>query len=604
MKWQATALLFGLTLGVAQPISAVVLPNFAPVVTAKAAADADTTSTDTDDADEVQGSFGTSHFYMKSDGVLHFGAGTFDDLRFFANYGDESQMGRVLVTDDGVNLNDYGVAIGKGANTHEAALIAAKKITRIVLDGPVTAPVNSNNLFDNLPNLTGIDNLNLLNTTQVTSMDHMLAGLPKVTSLDVSKFDTSRVTTLASMFSGDKILSSVDVSNFETPNLINAGYMFNRDAALKEVNFAKATFSKSVVLNSLIAHTGVEKIGLKDFAGNTSGIFNQASALKQFSMDFSASTQTTGNLPNVKATDEYTGKWRAVGKGTVGNPLGQTFDSGADVFSDRINQITGMETYVWEPVTPVIEPTTPDVDPATPVVPTESAQPVTVHYVDNDGKKLADDVTLTGKLGASYQAEELGFSGYKLASTDGQAKGTFTTNQQSVTFHYAPDLVSGGDADTIAPLTSVVYATKKISLYSSKNFSKKARKVTYSKQKRTNRPMFVVTGYAKSKQGYKRYKVKDVNHESKTDGKTGYITTKHAYVAPVYYAVKHKKIQVINPKGVNSYKNKALKTHKVKHYKKGQTLNVKKIVSYHLTTRYQLTNGKYVTANKKLVIAK
>ncbi|WP_057877505.1 MucBP domain-containing protein [Levilactobacillus paucivorans] len=603
MKWQATALLFGLTLGVAQPISAVVLPNLAPVVTAKAATDADTTSTDADDSDEIQGNFGTSHFYMKSDGVLHFGAGTFDESRVVDERTNiNSVMGYLLVTDDNGKYN--GTPTTSETVIENAANAAAKKITRIVFDGPVTVPANSKNLFGNLPNLTGFDNLDLLNTSHATDMSYMFSNLPQVTSLDTSKFDTKQATTFFDMFAYDKQLSAVDVSGFETPNLTTAAYMFKRDTVLKELNFAKANFSKSVRLDSFISYSGVEKIGLKDFAGKTSSMFNQAQALKQFSMNFSESTQDTGNLPSVKATDEYTGKWRAVGKGTVGNPLGQTFDSGADVFDNRVNQIIGMETYVWEPVTPVIEPTTPDVDPTTPVVPTESGQPVTVHYVDNDGKKLADDVTLTGKLGASYQAEELGFSGYKLASTDGQAKGTFTNNSQSVTFHYAPDLVSGGDADTIAPLTSVVYATKKISLYSSKNFSKKARKVTYSKQKRTNRPMFVVTGYAKSKQGYKRYKVKDVNHESKTDGKTGYITTKHAYVVPVYYAVKHNKLKVINPKGVNSYKNKALKTHKVKHYKKGQTLKVKKIVSYHLTTRYQLTNGKYVTANKKLVLAK
>ncbi|WP_261810179.1 MucBP domain-containing protein [Levilactobacillus humaensis] len=603
MKWQATALLFGLTLGVAQPVSAVVLPNFAPVVTAKAATDADTTSTDTDDADEIQGNFGTSHFYMKSDGVLHFGAGTFDESRVVDERTNiNSVMGYLLVTDDNGKYN--GTPTTSAPVIANAANAAAKKITRIVFDGPVTAPANSKNLFGNLSNLTGIDNLDLLNTSHATDMSYMFSNLPLVTSLDTSKFDTKQATTFFDMFASDKQLSSVDVSNFETPNVIDVGHMFSRDTVLKEVNFAKGTFTSNTTAGSLVSYSGVEKVNMGQFPGKVAGMFVSDNNLKQLTMSVSDTQGLGSNLTSAQTSDIYTGKWRAVGKGTVGNPLGETFNSGSDVTDQSKNTIVGMETYVWEPVTPVIEPTTPDVDPTTPVTPTESAQPVTVHYVDNDGKKLADDVTLTGKLGASYQAEELGFSGYKLASTDGQAKGTFTSNSQSVTFHYAQDLVSGGDADTIAPLTSVVYATKKISLYSSKNFSKKARKVTYSKQKRTNRPMFVVTGYAKSKQGYKRYKVKDVNHESKTDGKTGYITTKHAYVVPVYYAVKHNKLKVINPKGVNSYKNKALKTHKVKHYKKGQTLKVKKIVSYHLTTRYQLTNGKYVTANKKLVMAK
>jgi hypothetical protein len=58
---------------------------------------------------------------------------------------------------------------------------------------------------------------------------------------------------------------------------------------------------------------------------------------------------------------------------------------------------------------------------------------------------------------------------------------------------------------------------------------------------------------------------------------------------------------MINPKGVHVYKNQNL-TKQAKTYKKGSHLRVKKLVKHNLTTRYQLTNGYYVTANKKLVI--
>ncbi|KRL16237.1 hypothetical protein FD12_GL000148 [Lentilactobacillus rapi DSM 19907 = JCM 15042] len=150
---------------------------------------------------------------------------------------------------------------------------------------------------------------------------------------------------------------------------------------------------------------------------------------------------------------------------------------------------------------------------------------------------------------------------------------------------------------------SAVYATKKIYLYKHGNFKKSQRIATYPKQKRINRPMFVVTGYARSKGGALRYKVRDVNHHSKTDGKKGYITANRKYVVNVYYKTmpKHKRITVINPKGVYSYKTRSL-IGQTKHFKKGTHLRVKKLVKHNLTTRYQLTNGKYVTANKKLII--
>lgn len=154
-----------------------------------------------------------------------------------------------------------------------------------------------------------------------------------------------------------------------------------------------------------------------------------------------------------------------------------------------------------------------------------------------------------------------------------------------------------------AKVGSVVYASKKIALYKDSTFKKSQRIATYKKAKRVNRPMFIVKGYARSNDGILRYKVKDVNHGTKTAGKTGYITANSKYVSPVYYrsVPKSKIITVISKNGVNAYKTASSKE-KVKHYKRGTHLKIKKIVNYHLTSRYQLANGSYVTGNKKLVI--
>lgn len=150
---------------------------------------------------------------------------------------------------------------------------------------------------------------------------------------------------------------------------------------------------------------------------------------------------------------------------------------------------------------------------------------------------------------------------------------------------------------------AAVYATKRIYMYRNANFGKSQRLATYPKAKRVDRPMFVVTDYARSKAGLLRYKVRDVNHGSKTAGKVGYITASRKFVVPVYYksVPKNKKITIISKRGVHAYRNANL-TNRVKHYKKGVRLTVKKIVKHNLTTRYQLLNGNYVTANKKLVI--
>ncbi|MGX6428134.1 DUF5776 domain-containing protein [Levilactobacillus yonginensis] len=246
--------------------------------------------------------------------------------------------------------------------------------------------------------------------------------------------------------------------------------------------------------------------------------------------------------------------------------------------------------------------TTTPIDP-TPTDPTPTkSQPVTVHYVDADGHQIAADKTLTGKLGDDYHAEAQAISVYKLSKTPANAAGKFTGSAQSVTYTYEAVVQSGSAGATIAPKGTVIYATKKIGLYKQATFSKKSRQQWYQWKSRMNRPMFVVTGYAKSKNGVKRYKVRDVNHHSKTVGKTGYVTANAKYTVPVYYATKHNKITVINPKGINAYTKKTL-TGKKTHYRQGQVLKVKKIVSHNLTTRFVLSNGRYITANKQLVQA-
>lgn len=146
-----------------------------------------------------------------------------------------------------------------------------------------------------------------------------------------------------------------------------------------------------------------------------------------------------------------------------------------------------------------------------------------------------------------------------------------------------------------------VYAVKKIYLYKDKNFTKKGRIAVYAGKHRAQRPMFVVIGYDYSKNGNLRYKVRDVNHLSKTNNLVGYITARWAYVRPVYYQGRHKTLTVINPRGVTAYQNKDL-TGKVKNYKQGTVLHVKQIVHHNLTTRYVLENGQYITGNRKLVM--
>ncbi len=177
-----------------------------------------------------------------------------------------------------------------------------------------------------------------------------------------------------------------------------------------------------------------------------------------------------------------------------------------------------------------------------------------------------------------------------------------TPERSSNSSNMTQEVVQPDKGYPVAKMGQAVYSLKKIHLYRDATFSKAQRVTAYAKKPRINRPMFVVTDYLYSNSGRLRYKVRDVNHHSVTAGKKGYITANWQYVRPVYYTTKHSTLTVINPTGVNEYQNKNL-TGKVGNFKQGTRVKVTGFGKHHLTTRYRLTNGHYITGNRKLVTA-
>ncbi|ARN95513.1 hypothetical protein AZI12_08170 [Levilactobacillus brevis] len=146
---------------------------------------------------------------------------------------------------------------------------------------------------------------------------------------------------------------------------------------------------------------------------------------------------------------------------------------------------------------------------------------------------------------------------------------------------------------------SIIQATKHIYTYQKMMFNPKQRVTSYANKARVNRPMFKVLKIEKNSNGRVRFFVKDVTH-TKTDGQTGYVTANTQYVLPAYYQSVPQQITVLAPAGVNAYQAKNL-SGKVKHYRQGEVLQVKGIVDYQKTTRFELSDGSYVTANRNLV---
>ncbi len=88
----------------------------------------------------------------------------------------------------------------------------------------------------------GVNNKELdltnFNTEKVTNMSSMFYGYSSLTSLDVSNFNTSNVTDMSGMFFGCSNLTTLDVSNFDTNNVTDIGSMFYGCSSLTDLDLS------------------------------------------------------------------------------------------------------------------------------------------------------------------------------------------------------------------------------------------------------------------------------------------------------------------------------------------------------------------------------
>lgn len=224
-------------------------------------------------------------------------------------------------------------------------------------------------------------------------------------------------------------------------------------------------------------------------------------------------------------------------------------------------------------------------------VKTTNTATVNYYYTNNSDANTPSDQPGTKTSGNADSAS----SNTNSSNTSSTTPAAETNSSASLTTSGAADQANTTKASIVKG--SAVYATKKIALYNKPTFTKATRAHWYTKQTRPNRPQFVVTGYARSNAGRLRYRVRSL------DGRTGYITANANFVRNTYYHTNPKTIRVIGNHGLNAY-HKVNLSGKVRHYKRGTTLKIKRIEKHNLTTRLVLTNGTYITGNKTLVIKK
>ena len=119
-------------------------------------------------------------------------------------------------------------------------------IKKVVFDSSfANARPNSCHLwFANCTNLTVIDGIEYLNTSDVTNMSDMFYKCSGLTSLDVTHFNTEKVTTMQLMFWGCSGLTSLDVTHFNTANVTHMGSMFQTCRSLTSLDVSNFNTEK------------------------------------------------------------------------------------------------------------------------------------------------------------------------------------------------------------------------------------------------------------------------------------------------------------------------------------------------------------------------
>ncbi|KRN02654.1 hypothetical protein FD13_GL001645 [Levilactobacillus senmaizukei DSM 21775 = NBRC 103853] len=340
-----------------------------------------TTVVDSETAEKSE--LGTCPWQLTADGVLHVGSGELPEAtKPYSDY----------VTPF------FAIQIREGADQNNL------KFKTISFDGKVTTPVNASFLFANFLNDTPqIKNWQNLDTSKSTNFAFMFLSSQQ-NSIDVSKFDTSNATDMHGMFNGAdpvKGYENLDTSKATDVSGMFANYNDNNDNPVSldlakldvdRVNEDKSTtpFGASVAggFSGMVGGANINSLNIGDWKPQIplTGMFDGSMSSNLTELTLSPQDDLTGSkLLGPDTTEDkdpakYTGNWENRQDQYIkhGDPNKKTYST-TDLIGKYNGQlaITENETYQWEPqVTP--------------------GNPVTIHYIDQDGKSIQADSQLPG----------------------------------------------------------------------------------------------------------------------------------------------------------------------------------------------------------------
>ena len=134
-------------------------------------------------------------------------------------------------------------------------------VTKVVFDTSFAnaRPTTTKDWFVAMYELTTIEGMQYLNTSEVTDMQSMFSLCRKLEKIDVSGFDTQKVTDMGSMFNECNALKTLDLRSFDTQKVVVFNYMFYHCTSLTTI-YAESDWSDGFEGDDTFMFDGCESL--------------------------------------------------------------------------------------------------------------------------------------------------------------------------------------------------------------------------------------------------------------------------------------------------------------------------------------------------------
>ena len=227
-----------------------------------------------------------------------------------------------------------------------------ESVTKVVFNSSFAGarPTSTYNWFYDMYDMTSIEGIQYLNTSEVTNMNGMFMECGALTSIDLSHFNTRKVTDMSGMFLCCYELTSLDLSSFNTRNVKSMSSMFEECNSLTSINLSNFnTYQVTDMSRMFSSCNALTSLDLGDFdthnVTDMSQMFNHCNNLKAI---YVGDDWTTAAVTN--SDEMFYGSTKLVGG--MGTTYHDNHVDGSYAHIDGGPSIPGYLSAAVEPTTP------------------------------------------------------------------------------------------------------------------------------------------------------------------------------------------------------------------------------------------------------------